>query len=60
MQWGWPTTCSTVDSVRGYVASFGGLHVAALFAADDALPGLLEGPLLIFILCARLARGDGV
>jgi predicted ATP-grasp superfamily ATP-dependent carboligase len=47
-------------SVRGYVASFGGLQVAALFAADDALPGLLEGPLLVFVLCARLAPGDGV
>ncbi len=46
-------------AVRGY-ASFGGPRVAAIFAADDPLPGLLEVPLLVFILCARLARGDGV
>jgi D-aspartate ligase len=47
-------------AVRDYVASFGGPRVAAIFAADDPLPGLLEVPLLVFILCARLARGDGV
>jgi predicted ATP-grasp superfamily ATP-dependent carboligase len=47
-------------AVRDYVASFGGPKVAAIFAADDPLPGLLEVPLLVFILCARLARGDGV
>jgi D-aspartate ligase len=46
-------------AVRGYV-SIGRPRVSAIFAADDPLPGLLEVPLLVFILCARLARGDGV
>jgi D-aspartate ligase len=47
-------------TMRDYVASFRGPRVAAIFAADDPLPGLLEFPLLVFILCARLARGEGV
>lgn len=46
--------------VRDYLASFRGPRVAAIFASDDPIPGLLEVPLLVFILCARLARGDGV
>jgi predicted ATP-grasp superfamily ATP-dependent carboligase len=46
--------------VRDQLAPFRGPRVAAIFAADDPLPGLLEVPLLVFILCARLARGDGV
>lgn len=47
-------------AVRDYIASFGGPRVAAIFAADDPLPGLFEIPLLAFILCSRLARGNGV
>jgi predicted ATP-grasp superfamily ATP-dependent carboligase len=47
-------------AVRECVASLGRPQVAAIFATDDPLPGLLEVPLLVFILCARLARGDGV
>jgi D-aspartate ligase len=47
-------------AVRDYIASLGGPRVAAIFAADDPLPGLYEVPLLAFILCSRLARGDGV
>jgi D-aspartate ligase len=46
--------------VRQYIASFGGPRVAAIFALDDPLPGLFEFPLLVFILCSRVARGDGV
>src|SRR5439155_22034970 len=47
-------------ALRDYVASFGGPRVAAIFAADDPLPGLVEFPLLVFILCSRITRGDGV
>jgi D-aspartate ligase len=47
-------------AIRDYLASFGGPQVAAIFAADDPLPGLLELPLLALTLSARLARGDGV
>jgi D-aspartate ligase len=47
-------------ALRDYVASFGGQRVAAIFAADDPLPGLVEFPLLAFILCSRLSRGHGV
>jgi len=46
--------------VRKYIASFRGPRVAAIFALDDPLPGLFEFPLLVFILCSRMARGDGV
>ena len=62
LSWDWlgsPPTVPRSARVRGY-ASFGGPRVAAIFAADDPLPGLLEVPLFVFILCARLARGDGV
>jgi predicted ATP-grasp superfamily ATP-dependent carboligase len=47
-------------AVREYLASFRGPRVAAIFAPDDPVPGLVEVPLLAFILCARLARGNGV
>ena len=47
-------------AAREYVASLGGPRVAAIFARDDPLPGLLEFPLLVFILCSRVARGDGI
>jgi predicted ATP-grasp superfamily ATP-dependent carboligase len=45
---------------RDYIASLRGPRTAAIFAADDPLPGLFEFPLLVFTLCARLARGKGV
>jgi D-aspartate ligase len=47
-------------AVRDYLASFRGPRVAAIFAPDDPIPGLMEAPLLAFVLCARLARGNGV
>jgi D-aspartate ligase len=47
-------------ATRDYIASLRGPRVAAIFAADDPLPGLFEFPLLFFTLFARLARGDGV
>jgi D-aspartate ligase len=47
-------------AVREYIASSGGPRVAAIFARDDPLPGLFEFPLLVFTLCSRIARGDGV
>jgi D-aspartate ligase len=45
---------------RDYCASLRGPRVAAIFAFDDPLPGLFEVPLLLVVLCARLARGTGV
>jgi D-aspartate ligase len=47
-------------ATRDYIASLRGPRTAAIFAADDPLPGLFEFPLLVFTLFARLARGDGV
>jgi D-aspartate ligase len=47
-------------AVREYVGSRRGPQVAAIFARDDPLPGLVEVPLLVFILFSRLVRGDGV
>jgi predicted ATP-grasp superfamily ATP-dependent carboligase len=47
-------------ALRDYLASFRGPRVAAIFAADDPLPGLVEAPLLFLTLFARLARGKGV
>jgi predicted ATP-grasp superfamily ATP-dependent carboligase len=46
--------------LREYMGSFRGPRVAAIFAADDPVPGLLEFPLLVYILCSRIARGDAV
>jgi D-aspartate ligase len=47
-------------ALRDYLSSFRGPRAAAIFATDDPVPGLLEFPLLVFTLCARLARGDAV
>jgi D-aspartate ligase len=47
-------------ALRDYLASFGGPRATPIFAVDDPVPGLLEVPLLIFTLGARLARGGAV
>ena len=46
--------------VREYLRSLAGRHAGAIFAADDPLPALMEGPLLVKLLLRRLASGDGV
>jgi predicted ATP-grasp superfamily ATP-dependent carboligase len=43
-----------------YLRSLAGRHAGAIFAADDPLPALVEGPLLVKLLARRLASGDGV
>jgi D-aspartate ligase len=47
-------------AARDYLDSLRGPRAAAIFAADDPLPALVEVPLLAFVLGTRLARGTGV
>jgi predicted ATP-grasp superfamily ATP-dependent carboligase len=62
----WDLVAIASDLLRGrfrpreYLASFRGPRAAAIFAADDPFPGVLEFPLLIGALCTRLARGNAV
>jgi D-aspartate ligase len=45
---------------RDYLRSLLGPHESAIFAWDDPVPGLLELPLLTYLLGRRLLRGQGV
>jgi predicted ATP-grasp superfamily ATP-dependent carboligase len=47
-------------SIREYLRSLRPPRESAIFAWDDPLPGLLEGPLLAGVLVQRLARGGVV
>ena len=54
---------ATLEVLRGrltlgaYVRSLGGPRESAIFASDDPLPGLLELPLLAYLLGERFLRG---
>jgi predicted ATP-grasp superfamily ATP-dependent carboligase len=62
----WDLLTAARDTLRGefaardYLASLQGPVAAAIFAADDPLPALVEVPLLAIVLAIRLARGTGV
>jgi predicted ATP-grasp superfamily ATP-dependent carboligase len=47
-------------SPLGYLRSLHGPRERAIFARDDPLPGLLEGPLLAYVAVRRLLRGSPV
>jgi D-aspartate ligase len=47
-------------SLRAYMRSLYGSMESAIFAWDDPVPGLLELPLLAFMLGQRVFRGRGV
>lgn len=46
--------------LREYVGTLRGPRERAIFALDDPLPGLAEGPLIVSMLVRRLLRGNGV
>ena len=46
--------------LREYIRTLHGPRARAIFALDDPLPGLAEGPLILSIILRRLFRGDGV
>jgi predicted ATP-grasp superfamily ATP-dependent carboligase len=43
-----------------YIRSFRAPHKSAIFAPDDPLPGLLELPLLAYVIGRRWFRGSGI
>jgi D-aspartate ligase len=47
-------------SPRDYLRSLGWPRESAIFAWDDPLPGLCEMPILAYVLCRRMLRGEGV
>ena len=47
-------------SIRDYVRSLTGPKESAIFASDDPLPGLLEFPMLFYLLGKRFLRGGGI
>jgi D-aspartate ligase len=47
-------------SLLTYARSFRGPHESAIFAPDDPLPGLLELPLMAYLIGRRLCRGSGI
>jgi D-aspartate ligase len=44
--------------LREYLGTLRGPRERAIFALDDPLPGLAEGPLIVSMLMRRLLRGD--
>jgi len=46
--------------LRDYVATLRGPRTRAIFALDDPLPGLAEGPLIMSMIVRRLLRGSGL
>ncbi|HEU4975475.1 MAG TPA: hypothetical protein VFT50_10340 [Baekduia sp.] len=46
--------------IREYARSLRRPRESAIFAWDDPLPGLSEGPMLVSVLLRRLLRGDAV
>lgn len=46
--------------LREYFSTLRGPRERAIFALDDPLPGLAEGPLIVSMLMRRLLRGNGV
>jgi predicted ATP-grasp superfamily ATP-dependent carboligase len=46
--------------LREYFSTLRGPRERAIFALDDPLPGLAEGPLIVSMLMRRLLRGTGV
>jgi D-aspartate ligase len=47
-------------SLLTYARSFRGPHESAIFAPDDPLPGVLELPLMAYVIGRRWARGSGI
>jgi len=47
-------------SIREYLGSLLGSKESAIYAADDPLPGLLEIPLLFYLLGKRFLRQEGI
>jgi predicted ATP-grasp superfamily ATP-dependent carboligase len=47
-------------SVLAYVRSLLGPMESAMFAWDDPLPGLLDAPLLAWMLARRILAGKGM
>jgi predicted ATP-grasp superfamily ATP-dependent carboligase len=47
-------------SVREYLRTLRGPRESAIFARDDPLPGLVELPLLGYVLARRVLSGAGV
>jgi D-aspartate ligase len=47
-------------SPRDYLRSLGRPRESAIFAWDDPLPGLCEMPVMAYVLCRRVLRGEGV
>jgi D-aspartate ligase len=46
--------------LREYLGTLRGARERAIFALDDPLPGLAEGPLIVSMLMRRLLRGNGL
>ena len=47
-------------SLREYLRTLRGPRESAIFARDDPLPGLVELPLLGYVLARRVLSGAGV
>jgi len=47
-------------SLLTYARSFRGPHESTIFAPDDPLPGLLELPLMAYLIGRRWFRGSGI
>lgn len=52
--------CSGRLAIREYLRSIWGSKESAIFASDDLLPGLLEVPLMFYLVGKRFFRGDGI